>query len=259
MAGALLAALVAGGVYGRAVVTARGDDDELLAADDPDDAGGAGASEEAIAARRAVADALQNAARSASSPVLQIAAAAASSAVPAAAASGAASDPVATPQARVHRLERQLAREHEAAERAAHAQNWHERLRRLGLTSASATAGSPVYSRCCPPGGAARRWASGCSACVRASITGKPMTPMLNSRKPAATWPAWPPAAWAWCSCCGTRTARACRTRPPRTPWWSTSARHRARGGAGPPARRPAHRPARRHPHRHPHRPAHPR
>lgn len=184
VAGALLAVLVAGGVY-EAVQSppARDEDDELLAADDPDDAGGAGASEEAIAARRAVADALQNAARSASSPVLQIAAAAASSAVPASAASGAASDPVATLQARVHRLERQLAREHEAAERAAHAQNWHERLRRLGLDFGIGYGWSLVYFTMLPTWWRGQTLGKRLFGLRVVEITGKPMTPMLNFKR----------------------------------------------------------------------------
>ncbi|MFO1339652.1 MAG: RDD family protein [Burkholderiaceae bacterium] len=179
--GVLLGALVLGSVY-EAVQSPpghAGDDDEL-AIDDGDDAG---ASEEAIAARRAVADALQQAAQSASSPVLQIAAAAASSAVPASAASGAASDPVATLQARVKRLERQLAREHYAAERAAKNQNWHERLRRLGLDFGIGYGWSLVYFTMLPT------WWRGQTLGKRlfklrvVEITGKPMTPMLNFKR----------------------------------------------------------------------------
>lgn len=180
--GALLAALVAGGVYEaiQAPPSRDRDDDEELAIDDGE---GAEASEEAIAARRKVADALQQAARSASSPVLQIAAAAASSAVPAAPASGAASDPVATLQARVHRLERQLAREHDAAERATKSQNWHERLRRLGLDFGIGYGWSLVYFTMLPTWWRGQTLGKRLFGLRVVEITGKPMTPMLNFKR----------------------------------------------------------------------------
>lgn len=179
----LFAALLLAGVYEavQAPHAPSEDDEETLVEEGDGDA--AGASEELIAQRRAVADALDAAARSASSPVLQFAAAAASSAVPASAPSAAASDPVAQLQARVRHLERRLAREQEAAERAAQAQNWRERLRRLGLDFGIGYGWSLVYFTMLPAWWRGQTLGKRLFGLRVLEITGKPMTPLLNFKR----------------------------------------------------------------------------
>ncbi|MEK8030902.1 RDD family protein [Ideonella sp. DXS29W] len=179
----LFGALLLAGVYEavQAPPAPSEDDEETLVEEGDGDA--AGASEELIAQRRAVADALDAAARSASSPVLQIAAAAASSAVPASAPSAAASDPVAQLQARVRHLERRLAREQEAAERAAQAQNWRERLRRLGLDFGIGYGWSLVYFTMLPAWWRGQTLGKRLFGLRVLEITGKPMTPLLNFKR----------------------------------------------------------------------------
>lgn len=159
---------------------------EVQEGDDEDDA-----------ARAIVADALAEVA-----PALALAASAAASAPTlAASAPVAASTPDSTPatapvdaaasaaatitslQAEVRRLKRQLARERDAAEEAAAAEHWRERLRRLGLEFGIGYGWALVYFTMLPV------WWRGQTVGKRllglrvVELTGKPMTPLLGFKR----------------------------------------------------------------------------
>lgn len=135
----------------------------------------------------AVAQALQAAANKASNPTLTAVAAAASavaaSAAAASAPAAAASDPMLALQERVHQLQRQLAKEREAAERATHAQNWHERLRQLGLDFGIGYGWSLVYFTMLPTWWRGQTLGKRLFGLRVLEITGKPMSPMLNFKR----------------------------------------------------------------------------
>ncbi|HEV8692027.1 MAG TPA: RDD family protein [Ideonella sp.] len=103
-----------------------------------------------------------------------------------AASAGAAPDPAATIAAltaRVSALQRQLRREHQAAEEAERAQHWRERLRRLGLDFGIGYGWALVYFTLLPT------WWKGQTLGKRLfglrvrEITGKPTTPVLNFKR----------------------------------------------------------------------------
>ena len=165
--------------------TPRRSGSNATAADDDDDDIETPESRET---KLAVAQALQAAANKASNPTLTAVAAAASavaaSAVAAASApAAAASDPVLALQARVHQLQRQLAKEREATERATHAQNWHERLRQLGLDFGIGYGWSLVYFTMLPTWWRGQTLGKRLFGLRVLEITGKPMTPLLNFKR----------------------------------------------------------------------------
>lgn len=160
----------------RGDVAAAGDDDD----DDIE-------TPESREAKLALAQALQAAAHAASNPALTAVAAAASavaaSASAASAPASAASDPVLALQARVQRLQRQLDQEREAAARAAHARNWHERLRQLGLDFGIGYGWSLVYFTMLPAWWRGQTLGKRLFGLRVMEITGKPMTPLLNFKR----------------------------------------------------------------------------
>jgi hypothetical protein len=149
--------------------------------------------------REIVADALAEAA-----PALALAASAVASApapAPAASAPGAASAPASTPapapvdaaasaaatiaslQAEVRRLKRQLARERTAAEEAAAAEHWRERLRRLGLEFGIGYGWALVYFTMLPVWWRGQTVGKRLLGLRTVELTGKPMTPLLSFKR----------------------------------------------------------------------------
>lgn len=148
-------------------------------------------------ARAIVADALAEAA-----PALALAASAIASApAPAAPAPVAASAPASTStpapvdatasaaatitalQAEVRRLKRQLAREHAAAEEAAAAEHWRERLRRLGLEFGIGYGWALVYFTMLPVWWRGQTVGKRLLGLRTVELTGKPMTPLLGFKR----------------------------------------------------------------------------
>jgi hypothetical protein len=105
----------------------------------------------------------------------------AAASAPDAAASLAAS--VATLEAEVRRLKRQLAREREAAEDAAAAEHWRERLRRLGLEFGIGYGWSLVYFTMLPVWWRGQTLGKRLFGLRTVEITGKPMTPLLSFKR----------------------------------------------------------------------------
>jgi hypothetical protein len=155
--------------------------------------------EEDSEVREIVADALAEAA-----PALALAASAVASApapAPAASAPGAASAPASTPapapvdaaasaaatiaslQAEVRRLKRQLARERTAAEEAAAAEHWRERLRRLGLEFGIGYGWALVYFTMLPVWWRGQTVGKRLLGLRTVELTGKPMTPLLSFKR----------------------------------------------------------------------------
>ncbi|MFZ5547801.1 MAG: RDD family protein [Pseudomonadota bacterium] len=148
-------------------------------------------------AREIVADALAEAA-----PALALAASAVASAPALAptlaasapmAASASASTPAPAPvdaaatitslQAEVRRLKRQLARERDAAEEAAAAEHWRERLRRLGLEFGIGYGWALVYFTMLPVWWRGQTVGKRLLGLRMVELTGKPMTPLLSFRR----------------------------------------------------------------------------
>lgn len=147
--------------------------------------------------REIVADALAEAA-----PALALAASAVASApAPAASAPWAASAPASTSapapvdaaasaaatiaslQAEVRRLKRQLARERNAAEEAAAAEHWRERLRRLGLEFGIGYGWALVYFTMLPVWWGGQTVGKRLLSLRTVELTGKPMTPLLSFKR----------------------------------------------------------------------------
>lgn len=122
--------------------------------------------------------ALQGLSQAASAPRL-----AAAEGAGAASAAASAAESIAALQGQVQQLKRQLAKERQAAEDAAAAEHWRERLRRLGLDFGVGYGWSLVYFTMLPV------WWRGQTLGKRlfrlrvVEITGKPMTPLLSFKR----------------------------------------------------------------------------
>lgn len=102
---------------------------------------------------------------------------------PAAASAPDAAASVATLQAEVRRLKRQLARERQAAEDAAAAAHWRERLRRLGLEFGIGYGWSLVYFTMLPVWWRGQTLGKRLFGLRTVEITGKPMVPLLAFKR----------------------------------------------------------------------------
>ncbi|WP_374563705.1 RDD family protein [Ideonella sp.] len=101
----------------------------------------------------------------------------------ASAASASAAESTAALQAQVQRLQRQLAKERQAAEEAAKAENWRERLRRLGLDFGVSYGWSLVYFTMLPTWWRGQTLGKRLFGLRVVEITGKPMTPLLSFKR----------------------------------------------------------------------------
>lgn len=86
-------------------------------------------------------------------------------------------------QAEVRRLKRQLARERNAAEEAAAAEHWRERLRRLGLEFGIGYGWALVYFTMLPVWWRGQTVGKRLLGLRTVELTGKPMTPMLGFKR----------------------------------------------------------------------------
>lgn len=100
-----------------------------------------------------------------------------------AAAAASAAESVAVLQERVHKLQRQLEKERQAAEEAAKAENWRERLRRLGLDFGVSYGWSLVYFTMLPTWWRGQTLGKRLFGLRVVEITGKPMAPLLNFKR----------------------------------------------------------------------------
>lgn len=90
---------------------------------------------------------------------------------------------ITTLQAEVRRLKRQLAREHAAAEEAAAAGHWRERLRRLGLEFGIGYGWALVYFTMLPVWWRGQTVGKRLLGLRSVELTGKPMTPLLSFKR----------------------------------------------------------------------------
>jgi hypothetical protein len=90
---------------------------------------------------------------------------------------------ITTLQAEVRRLKRQLARERTAAEEAAAAEHWRERLRRLGLEFGIGYGWALVYFTMLPVWWRGQTVGKRLLGLRAVELTGKPMTPLLSFKR----------------------------------------------------------------------------
>lgn len=126
--------------------------------------------------------AAQDAASAPSAPVASVASAPVASAAPASGAASAA-ESIATLQQQVRRLRRQLVQERDAAEEAAAAENWRERLRRFGLDFGVSYGWSLVYFTMLPVWWRGQTLGKRLFGLRIVEITGKAMTPLLSFKR----------------------------------------------------------------------------
>jgi hypothetical protein len=100
-----------------------------------------------------------------------------------AAAAASAAGSVVVLQERVHKLQRQLEKERQANEEAAKAENWRERLRRLGLDFGVSYGWSLVYFTMLPTWWRGQTLGKRLFGLRVIEITGKPMTPLLSFKR----------------------------------------------------------------------------
>ncbi len=99
------------------------------------------------------------------------------------AAAASAAETITALNARVRQLQRQLAKERDAAEEAAAAENWRERLRRLGLDFGIGYGWSLVYFTMLPVWWRGQTLGKRLFGLRTVEITGKPMTPLLSFKR----------------------------------------------------------------------------
>jgi len=102
---------------------------------------------------------------------------------PEVAAAASAAQSVVVLQERVHKLQRQLEKERQANEEAAKAENWRERLRRLGLDFGVSYGWSLVYFTMLPTWWRGQTLGKRLFGLRVIEITGKPMTPLLSFKR----------------------------------------------------------------------------